>query len=95
MQGKLACNLYEEMRRQAAAVKIQKIFRRHIARESYLRIRHSTITVQTALRGMVARNEFRFRKRMKAATIIQVISKKPLWVNFVYLTEKIRKCQCA
>ncbi|EFH50257.1 predicted protein [Arabidopsis lyrata subsp. lyrata] len=70
-RGKLACNLYEEMRRQAAAVKIQKIFRRHIARESYLRIRHSTITVQTALRGMVARNEFRFRKRMKAATIIQ------------------------
>ncbi|CAD5332252.1 unnamed protein product [Arabidopsis thaliana] len=70
-RGKLACNLYEEMRRQAAAVKIQKIFRRHIARESYLRIRHSTITVQTALRGMVARNEFRFRKQMKAATIIQ------------------------
>ncbi|KAL1189111.1 Myosin-17 [Cardamine amara subsp. amara] len=70
-RGKLACNLYEEMRRQAAAVKIQKSFRRHIARESYLRIRHSTITVQTSLRGMVARNEFRFRKQMKAATIIQ------------------------
>ncbi|KAL0681412.1 hypothetical protein Bca4012_048259 [Brassica carinata] len=71
VRGKLACNLYEEMRRQAAAVKIQKSFRRHIARESYLRIRHSAIAVQTALRGMVARNEFRFRKQMKAATIIQ------------------------
>ncbi|KAG5403473.1 hypothetical protein IGI04_009592 [Brassica rapa subsp. trilocularis] len=70
-RGKLACNLYEEMRRQAAAVKIEKSFRRHVARESYLRTRHSTITVQTALRGMVARNEFRFRKQMKAATIIQ------------------------
>ncbi|KAH0888565.1 hypothetical protein HID58_050994 [Brassica napus] len=70
-RGKLACNLYEEMRRQAAAVKIEKSFRRHVARESYLRIRHSTIAVQTALRGMVARNEFRFRKQMKAATIIQ------------------------
>ncbi|KAJ4910820.1 Myosin family protein with Dil domain [Raphanus sativus] len=70
-RGKLACNLYEEMRRQAAAVKIQKSFRGHIARESYLRIRHSAIAVQTALRGMVARNEFRLRKQMKAATIIQ------------------------
>ncbi|KAG5408788.1 hypothetical protein IGI04_005107 [Brassica rapa subsp. trilocularis] len=71
VRGKLACNLYEEMRRQAAAVKIQKSFRRHIARESYLKIRHSAIAVQTALRGMVARNEFRYRKQMKAATIIQ------------------------
>ncbi|EOA19784.1 hypothetical protein CARUB_v10000031mg [Capsella rubella] len=70
-RGKLACNLYEEMRRQAAAVNIQKGFRRHTARESYLRVRHSAITVQTALRGMVARNEFRLRKQMKAATIIQ------------------------
>lgn len=87
MQGKLACNLYEEMRRQAAAVNIQKSFRRHTARESYLRVRHSAITVQTALRGMVARNEFRFRKHMKAATIIQVITKKPLWVILVYLSE--------
>ncbi|XP_048602460.1 myosin-17 isoform X1 [Brassica napus] len=71
VRGKLACNLYEEMRRQAAAVNIQKSFRRHIARESYLKIRHSAIAVQTALRGMVARNEFRYRKQMKAATIIQ------------------------
>ena len=79
----MACNLYEEMRRQAAAVNIQKSFRRHIARESYLKIRHSAIAVQTALRGMVARNEFRYRKQMKAATIIQVINKKPLWVILV------------
>ncbi|WZY75236.1 hypothetical protein YC2023_021620 [Brassica napus] len=71
VRGTLACNLYEEMRRQAAAVNIQKSFRRHIARESYLKIRHSAIAVQTALRGMVARNEFRYRKQMKAATIIQ------------------------
>lgn len=76
------------MRRQAAAVKIEKSFRRHVARESYLRIRHSAIAVQTALRGMVARNEFRFRKQMKAATIIQVITKNPLTVILVYLTEK-------
>ncbi|CAA7059029.1 unnamed protein product [Microthlaspi erraticum] len=70
-RGKLACNVYEEMRRQAAALKVQKSFRRHTARESYLTIRLSAIVVQTALRGMVARKEFRFRKQMKAATIIQ------------------------
>ncbi|XP_010535820.1 PREDICTED: myosin-17 [Tarenaya hassleriana] len=70
-RGKLACNLYEQMRRKAAAVKIQKNFRRHVERTSYVRVRQSAIMVQTALRGMVARNEFRFRKQTKAATIIQ------------------------
>ncbi|MBA0806810.1 hypothetical protein Gohar_022660 [Gossypium harknessii] len=67
----LACKLYEQLRREAAALKIQKNFRRHIARESYLTVRQSAITLQTGLRAMTARNEFRFRKQTKAAIIIQ------------------------
>ncbi|KAL1060144.1 hypothetical protein V6Z11_1Z122200 [Gossypium hirsutum] len=54
----LACKLYEQLRRGAAALKIQKNFRRHIARESYLT-------------GNDCSNEFRFRKQTKAAIIIQ------------------------
>ncbi|KAK8615225.1 hypothetical protein V6N13_069003 [Hibiscus sabdariffa] len=70
-RGILACKLYEQLRREAAAVKIQNNFRRHIARESYLNVRLSAITLQTGLRVMTARNEFRFRKQTKAAIIVQ------------------------
>ncbi|KAI3959390.1 hypothetical protein MKW98_018980 [Papaver atlanticum] len=70
-RGKLACKMYEELRREASAVKIQKNLRRHIAHKSYLEQRSSAIKLQTGLRGMVARNEFRFRKQTKASTIIQ------------------------
>lgn len=61
------------MRREAAAVKIQKIFRQYIARKSYTAVLLSAITLQTGLRAMTARNEFRFRKQTRAAIIIQVL----------------------
>ncbi|XP_038696506.1 myosin-17-like isoform X2 [Tripterygium wilfordii] len=70
-RGASARTVYEQMRRQAATVKIQKIFRLHIARKSYLTLCSSAITLQTGLRAMTARNEFRFRKQTKAAIIIQ------------------------
>jgi myosin-5 len=59
------------MRREAAAVKIQKNMRRHKARESYLQLQAAVITLQTGLRAMSARKEFRFRKETKAAVHIQ------------------------
>lgn len=70
--GTLARKLYECMRREAAAVKIQKNMRRHRARESYLQLQAAAITLQTGLRAMSARKEFRFRKETKAAVYIQV-----------------------
>ncbi|GKV13946.1 hypothetical protein SLEP1_g24902 [Rubroshorea leprosula] len=70
-RGILACKLYEQLRREAAALKIQTNFRLYIARESYLTLRLSAITLQTGLRAMTARNEFRFRKQTKAAIIVQ------------------------
>lgn len=70
--GRLACKRYELMRREAAAKKIQKNLRRYLARKSYNLQRASAITVQTGLRTMTARNEFRFRKQTKAAIIIEV-----------------------
>lgn len=70
--GKLACKLYEQMRREASAVRIQKNLRRYTARKSYLTVWSTAITLQTGLRAMTARNEFRFRKQTKAAILIQV-----------------------
>ncbi|GER36038.1 myosin XI [Striga asiatica] len=66
-----ACNLYEQLRQEAAAIKIQKNFRCFIARVSYSTLQNSTIIVQTGMRAMTARNEFRFRQHTKAAIKIQ------------------------
>ncbi|KAJ4717840.1 Myosin [Melia azedarach] len=71
LRGEMARKLYEQLRREAGALKIQKNFRAYIARTSYLTVRSSAILLQTGLRAMVARDEFRLRKQTKAATIIQ------------------------
>jgi myosin-5 len=71
--GRLACKIFDRMRREAAAIKIQKHTRKYAARTAYKKLHVSALVVQTGLRAMIARKEFRFRKRTKAATIIQVI----------------------
>uniref|UniRef100_A0A0E0GS16 Myosin motor domain-containing protein n=1 Tax=Oryza nivara TaxID=4536 RepID=A0A0E0GS16_ORYNI len=71
VRGTLARKLYECIRREASAVKIQKNVRRHKARVSYLQLQEAAITLQTGLRAMSARKEFRFRKETKAAVHIQ------------------------
>ncbi|XP_019051915.1 PREDICTED: myosin-9-like isoform X2 [Nelumbo nucifera] len=70
-RGRLACKLFEQMRREAASVKIQKNMRRHISRKSYVNVRVSVLVLQTRLRGMFSRKEFKLRKRIKAAITIQ------------------------
>ncbi|KAK4480453.1 hypothetical protein RD792_013526 [Penstemon davidsonii] len=71
-RGRLACKIYETVKRQAAAVKIQTNTRRHLTRKAYSTLRVSVLAVQAGLRTMDARNKFRFRRRTKAATVIQV-----------------------
>ncbi|KAL8498156.1 hypothetical protein ACS0TY_021478 [Phlomoides rotata] len=67
-----ACNLYEKLRREAAAaLRIQKNFRCFTARISYSALQDSAMIVQTGMRAMTARGEFRFRKQTKAAIKIQ------------------------
>lgn len=70
--GRLACKLFEHMRREAAAVKIQKNLHCYFARKSYATLQCAAITLQTGLRAMTACNEFRFKKQTKAAVCIQV-----------------------
>ncbi|KAJ0031276.1 hypothetical protein Pint_13451 [Pistacia integerrima] len=81
-RGILACQLYEQLRREAAAMKIQKNFRKYTARKSYLTVRLSAITLQTGLRAMVARNEFRFIKQTKAAIIIEAYLRRHLAYSY-------------
>lgn len=59
---------------EAAAVKIQKNLRRQLARRTYTRVKSSALVLQTGIRAMAARNEFRFREQTNAATVIQVIT---------------------
>ncbi|KMZ60261.1 putative Myosin XI [Zostera marina] len=70
-RGRLARNLFEDLRRKSAAVKIQKNFHRYVSRKLYKELCLSAITVQSGLRTMTARSEFRFRKQTKASIIIQ------------------------
>lgn len=60
------------MRREAAAIKIQKSSRRQITKNKYTKQRVSALVIQTGLRAMVARNEFRYKRQAKASTIIEV-----------------------
>uniref|UniRef100_A0A0E0HR60 Myosin motor domain-containing protein n=2 Tax=Oryza nivara TaxID=4536 RepID=A0A0E0HR60_ORYNI len=70
-RGRLACKLFDQMRRVAAAIKVQKNQRMHQARRSYKHLNASVLVVQTALRAMAARNTFRYKKQSKAAVKIQ------------------------
>ncbi|XP_074590119.1 myosin-6-like isoform X1 [Curcuma longa] len=70
-RGQLARQIYESMRRQAAAIRIQTFFRMHLGRIVYRELLSSAITIQAGLRGMSARKEFHFRRQTKAAIIIQ------------------------
>ncbi|KAL5197962.1 hypothetical protein ABZP36_001474 [Zizania latifolia] len=59
VRGTLARKLYECMRREASAVKIQKNVRHHKAHISYLQLQEAAITLQTGLRAMSVRKEAR------------------------------------
>ncbi|KAI7749578.1 hypothetical protein M8C21_021880 [Ambrosia artemisiifolia] len=68
---RLACKKFEELKRIAAAVKIEKHVRKWRAWVAYTRLRWSVLAVQTYLRAVGARKRFRHRKETKAAIIIQ------------------------
>jgi hypothetical protein len=70
--GQLGRKAYEGLRREDAAVRIQKYVRRHQAEQSYKKQRHAAIVLQAGARGMSARKQAKVLRREKAATIIQV-----------------------
>ncbi|KAM2004733.1 hypothetical protein ACFX15_028150 [Malus domestica] len=81
-RGQLARKLYEQIRQEAASIRIQKRLRAHKARISYTKLQAAAVAIQTGLRTMVARNDHQNRRRTKAAKIIQTI-----WRRFEALSE--------
>lgn len=79
--GQLARNLFECKRREAASLMIQKYARMFIARRDYRILWASAVSIQTPMRRMAARNEFKYRKETKAAILIQVPNLAELWAN--------------
>ncbi|OEL35583.1 Myosin-17, partial [Dichanthelium oligosanthes] len=67
----LACKLRLFLRKQAAALQIQKSYRCCFAWNSYSELRSSAITLQTGLRAFGAYNEYIVRKQHKASTHVQ------------------------
>ncbi|KAG5627286.1 hypothetical protein H5410_012504 [Solanum commersonii] len=70
-RAQLARVLYEQMKREAASIRIQKHARSHSARKSYKELQAAAVVIQTGMRAMAARNEYRQRRRNKAAKIVQ------------------------
>ncbi|KAG7025461.1 Myosin-11, partial [Cucurbita argyrosperma subsp. argyrosperma] len=71
-RGIRARELYEIKRREAAAIKIQKTIRGYLARKLHVKTRISTVVLQAGIRAMIARCEYRHRRRqVKAAIVIQ------------------------
>ncbi|XP_010416014.1 PREDICTED: myosin-13 isoform X1 [Camelina sativa] len=66
-RGQVARHRFEDLRREAAALKIQKALRNHLERKrSYI---EAVVTVQSGLRSMAARDVL--RRKTKATTVIQ------------------------
>lgn len=80
--GNIARKISKEMRREEAAIKIQKNLRRQIAKKDYGKTKSSALTLQSGVRTMAARHEFRYKLTTRAATVIQVLYSLP----FSYLT---------
>ncbi|GJP38325.1 hypothetical protein CLOM_g22778 [Closterium sp. NIES-68] len=62
---------YESIRRNGAAVRLQKHVRRFVAQSKYRRTRRAAVVVQSGVRGMAARKQARELRQNKAAVKIQ------------------------
>lgn len=70
-RGQVARQHYEDIRKEAASIKIQKYWRMHFARCCYKRLCSSAVAIQAGIHGMIARKELEFRRQTRAAIIIQ------------------------
>ncbi|WCJ38180.1 myosin 2 [Euphorbia peplus] len=95
-RGQLARQVYENMRREAASLRIQTYLRMHIAKRAYTDLYCSAISIQTGMRGMAARDEIRFRRRTRAAIVIQSHCRKFLArLHYTKLKKAAVVTQCA
>ena len=91
-KGTLARRRYENLRREAAALKIQTRYRMRQERNKYRDLWSASTTIQSGLRGMAARNKLRFFRQTKAAVIIQVFPR--LHVDSIKVDPPHLRCIC-
>ncbi|KAJ6792577.1 myosin-6-like [Iris pallida] len=77
-RGQIARQIYENIRKQAAALKIQTFFRMYHSKKSYKTLSFASITIQAGIRGMDARKEILFRRQSRAAITIQTCTRQYL-----------------
>ncbi|KAK7345799.1 hypothetical protein VNO77_16410 [Canavalia gladiata] len=70
-RGELARRSYHHMKREVAAVRIQKNTLGKLARNWYAELRISAIVLQTGFRKMAACDELRYKRRTRASICIQ------------------------
>ncbi|XP_057798033.1 myosin-9-like isoform X2 [Salvia miltiorrhiza] len=70
-RGRLACKRFDNLKKEAATIKIQTNLRGHLTRKNYSRLKESVVIVQAGVRAMAAHRQFRYRNQTKAAIIIQ------------------------
>ncbi|XP_023539621.1 myosin-7-like isoform X1 [Cucurbita pepo subsp. pepo] len=95
-RGEVARQQYENIRMEAASIKIQKYWRMCSARSSYKRLRSSAVAIQAGIHGMVARKELKFRRDTRAAIIIQSRCRQYLArMHYLRLKKAAITTQCA
>ncbi|KAJ4488247.1 myosin 5 [Lentinula aciculospora] len=70
-RGILAKRFVEHVRRQAAAVRLQRAIRQYLQRQRFLNIRYSVVLIQSRIRGRQTRISFREQRSASAATLLQ------------------------
>ncbi|XP_008438435.1 myosin-6 isoform X1 [Cucumis melo] len=95
-RGQIARQHYEDIRMEAASIKIQKYWRMHFARCCYKRFCTSAVAIQAGIHGMVARKELKFRRQTRAAIIIQSRCRQYLaCMHYLRIRKAAITTQCA
>ena len=81
VRGFLARRLTRTMRRTSAAIKIQKTWRGHTQRSTYLQLRDTTVRLQARARGLMARARHLQLVRNAKSIILQVRDTLNLSIN--------------
>ncbi|KAJ6810054.1 myosin-6-like [Iris pallida] len=95
-RGQIARQVYENIRKQAAALKIQTFFRMYHSKKSYKALSFASITIQACIRGMAARKEILFRRQSRAAIVIQTCARQYLArLHYLRIKKAAITTQCA
>ncbi|KAG2320267.1 hypothetical protein Bca52824_013480 [Brassica carinata] len=95
-RGQVARVLFEKMRIEVACLRIQNQARTYICQKAYKSLCSSACSVQTGMRAKAARVELQFRKKRRAAIIIQasLSSHNEIFISFYLMKKAAITTQC-